>query len=451
MKGKKRRSNPFSFKMPVRGDCFFGRDDLLQKIFKHIQNGESVSLVGEERTGKTSILLRVLDLKEQLISKSDQRVFVDLLGLNYSVGKDIIWISILTELSEEMIRIGLRSEKVVDTIERLRSSKIVFQSPLRRLFRSLTEDGIRVTFLFDKFENILFTKDSATFLDTLHNLAIAGKNLSYVIATCPELSEVEEKSLGQETTSRVRRVHLLRILNQLTVPPLSRDEAQQMVAELLQSAGLNLSTKLNFWFHQDLLFQLSGFYPFYLQLACYHLFEHCVLPDGTFTDQIHFREIEADFLSEASASFKWYWIKSSPEEQSLMRELAEGDNDIDLSLRRSTINHLKHRGLVMNIDADAPSQWRLFSSAFARWIRVYGGSSVEPQVTTLDVLEALHEAYRVEPGEWVNSEQIRKDLGLNCDQINDIIMLLRERGFIEAKFADNKSLLRITADGVKLI
>jgi hypothetical protein len=71
--------------------------------------------------------------------------------------------------------------------------------------------------------------------------------------------------------------------------------------------------------------------------------------------------------------------------------------------------------------------------------------------TKSDVLEALRQAYRAELGEWVNSEQIRKNLGLGREQMNDIILALWEQGFIEAKPLGDRALLRITADGVAVL
>jgi len=73
------------------------------------------------------------------------------------------------------------------------------------------------------------------------------------------------------------------------------------------------------------------------------------------------------------------------------------------------------------------------------------------QVTKLDVLRALYIAYRAEPGEWVNSGQIRRKLGLSGDRMNAIILSLKERGFIEAKFLADRALLKITADGVSVL
>ena len=72
-------------------------------------------------------------------------------------------------------------------------------------------------------------------------------------------------------------------------------------------------------------------------------------------------------------------------------------------------------------------------------------------MTKLDVLQALYQAYRREPGERANSEQIREMLGLSREHIHDIILALQERGFIEADFVGDRALLRITADGVTVL
>ena len=121
------------------------------------------------------------------------------------------------------------------------------------------------------------------FYRVLRNIALdQGTELTYVIATRQDLSQVE-RHLEQRFTSLSSP--LFNIFHTLVIPTFSEDDARQMVSGLLESAGLDLSAKLSFWFQRDLLFHLSGFHPFFLQIACYELFEHCVLPDGTFSDQ----------------------------------------------------------------------------------------------------------------------------------------------------------------------
>jgi hypothetical protein len=78
-------------------------------------------------------------------------------------------------------------------------------------------------------------------------------------------------------------------------------------------------------------------------------------------------------------------------------------------------------------------------------------SSGSPIVTKSDVLYLLYQAYRDDPDEWVASEQIQQGLSVDQEQLQDFILALREKGFLEAKFLGDKALLRITADGVAIM
>ena len=366
MKVTQEHSNPFIFKTPVRGDAFFGRGDLLTKLCEYINAGESVSLVGERRIGKTSILLRVLDLKGRILSQPPQHVlaFVDFLGLSNHTEIDI-WVTLLATLAEEMNHLGLEAESITRAIEQLQSGSLP-QPTLLALFRTLASAGIRVTFLFDEFEATAQRKHPVdlSFYKILRNLAIDGKtSLSYVIATRQELSEVE-RFIERQFTGLSSP--LFNIFHQLVATSFSKDEAREMVGGLLQSIALDPDTKLGFWLQQDLLFQLSGFHPFFLQIACYQLFEHCVLPDGTLSDQVSEDEITSAFLREASPHYSYYWEVSSPAEREMMLRLAMAGSSLDIEAHLPTANRLRNRSLVIR---DSETKWRLSSPAFATWIR----------------------------------------------------------------------------------
>jgi cell division septation protein DedD len=367
MQASSEYSNPFISKTPVRGKSFFGRDDLLRKIFDYINAGESVSLVGERRTGKTSILLRVLDWKEQLLSQPIQHVLVlmDFLGLDYRSDTDI-WITLMTALLNEMAQAGLETGCVTRAVGQLQSGELVFQT-LLKMFRTLAKHRVSITFLFDEFEATVYGRNPVDlrFYKILRNLALDKETrASYVIATRQELSKVE-MSLEKQFTDLSSP--LFNIFHQAIITSFSEIEARQMVNSLLQSAGLDLAAKLSFWLQRDLLFQLSGFHPFFLQIACYQLFEHCVLPDGTFSDQVPEDNIISAFLGEAGSHFGYYWDISSLEERRLMGELATDHVIVDIQSRRPVLNSLRNRCLVIK-DVDAKSGWQLFSSVFAQWI-----------------------------------------------------------------------------------
>ncbi len=72
-------------------------------------------------------------------------------------------------------------------------------------------------------------------------------------------------------------------------------------------------------------------------------------------------------------------------------------------------------------------------------------------VTKEDVLRVLYQAYRREPFEKVSSEKIRRELALSRDEMNDILLALKERGFIQLAVVGHRALLSITADGVTVL
>ncbi len=73
------------------------------------------------------------------------------------------------------------------------------------------------------------------------------------------------------------------------------------------------------------------------------------------------------------------------------------------------------------------------------------------QATQEDVLRFLLQAHRFDPGEKVNSQEIQKRLDLTREQMHDMILSLKEKGFIKATFLGEKALLEITADGVAVL
>lgn len=389
MKNNQEYPNPFFAKTPVQGKTFFGREELLKKLFYYVNAGESVSLVGERRTGKTSVLGQIRAVKAEYLNQPDAHllVSVDFQGLQ---GQDesTIWESILTNLAEEFEATDQLHTLITESIEQLQAGKLAFQNILR-LFRNIAKEEKRITFLFDEFEATARGEKPVDirFYKMLRNLALdQGTQVSYVIATRQELSRVE-KTLELHYTTLSSP--LFNIFHQLVILPFTEDESRQMVNSLLQSAGLDLAAKLSFWLQKDLLFELSGFHPFFLQIACRQIFEQCVLEDGSFADEVPEENIRTAFLRDAISDFNYYWEISTPEEREVLIQLATQEETPVVSQSespgvsdRSTetpvvsqsespgvsnrylLNTLRNRCLVL-----PKSEWRLFSSAFHHLIK----------------------------------------------------------------------------------
>jgi hypothetical protein len=358
------RGNPFISRMPVRGKFFFGRANLIKKIFQCVEKGQSVSLVGEQRSGKTSILLRLRDVKEQYLAPPEQHalIFLDFSGLDYHNERDI-WLTLLTALSQELNHASLELP-LTQAIEQLKSGKPI-PLTLQTFFRSLAQE-VRTTFLFDEFDVIAdknrpVDSDFCKHLRTLVN--DPETHIVYVIATRQQLDEVENCLYG---TDGPPHSPLFNIFKKLPVPVFYKKDAEQMVKYLLEDAGVNRQAIRTFWSQSDFLFQMSGFHPFFLQVVCYHLFEHTINTlDGTSAEQVP-KEVTLDFYDEALAHFEYYWRVSSEDEKELLCELCAGPSDADELAHRSTFVSLRNRCLVVRVGR---SKWQLFSDVFARWIQ----------------------------------------------------------------------------------
>ncbi len=190
VKNKQKHINPFILKTPVKGNFFLGRDYLLDRIYHCLSTGISVSLVGERRIGKTSLLHRMLDVKEQYLKNSDQYVFVfqDFSSLEFNSQLDI-WGVLLSNLLEEIPV----KKPVTISLKQLLSEEPLFPV-LLNLFREFSTNGLAICFLFDEFEYTVRGKKPVdiSFYKILRNLTLDQKTrLTYVIATRQELSTVE--------------------------------------------------------------------------------------------------------------------------------------------------------------------------------------------------------------------------------------------------------------------
>ena len=161
----------------------------------------------------------------------------------------------------------------------------------------------------------------------------------------------------------VSEAHFSRFLHQETVLLLSKEEANRLVGRLLKEAGLGPDARLGFGLQQDLVHELSGLHPFFLHLACYVLFEHCIQPDGTFREPAE-EEVHSAFLAEATPYFERCWDSLSREERILLRRMATGEAKVD----DSVADRLRNRGFIVP-DSQAKSGWRLFSAPFEGWIQ----------------------------------------------------------------------------------
>ncbi len=151
----KLRTNPFRVGGPVQDPKdFAGRQEILQEISHGMLNLQNISLRGERRTGKTSLLLYLSRGAPETTGLPDDHIaiYVDFQDLAESSVVEV-WEAIANAIAgklREKIKDGqTQSEKFIKVAKKYFSTK-AFASGFAAAFAELP--GVKIHLLFDVFE-----------------------------------------------------------------------------------------------------------------------------------------------------------------------------------------------------------------------------------------------------------------------------------------------------------
>src|SRR5262245_18001586 len=173
--------NPYLNRTAIKDDRgFFGRRRELSTIFSRIDAAEpqSVSIVGERRIGKSSLLRALLRRKSVVLRRPDEFVFL-YLDLHEKVHRDVsdFFGALIGELSLSLHH--LEMHKTAPTYENIRTA-------VARLDR----DRLKLVLILDEFEAITqnesFTLESFSFLRSLPN----NYSVSFTVSSSRELQDL---------------------------------------------------------------------------------------------------------------------------------------------------------------------------------------------------------------------------------------------------------------------
>lgn len=332
-------SNPFTVGRPVREDVLFvGRLNIKQTVLGALGNLGSVCIVGERRTGKTSLLFDIHG-RIRTMGKSQPIICVYMDCSDISTIADF-WKEFIAQLKLEA------SGQLVSQIDAIYSSdRPDIEATADRVLKTITITH-SVVMLLDEFDYIL-EKDAfaGNFLLRLRKYG-SLHNVAYVTASRQRL----EAHYSSPTPSPFFNIFLVTILGLFP-----EHEARELLNKTLQDG--------NPVFNEDEivhLLQVSGCYPYFLQLAASILY---TMKYGNAETYSNWREIHLTrFYAASRQHFDYYWEKSSDEEKELLWKLSTGKEN--MVMREETVKMLIERSLVTT------SRNRLlpFSPVWATWI-----------------------------------------------------------------------------------
>ncbi len=245
-------TNPFyNRKMIKKEKEFIGRIREIDDIINRLRGGNSVSVVGERKIGKSSLLYNLYLRGNKLLDDPEKKqykfVYIDLQDIAMTTPERFVK-KVLKKLDIKYDTISVKEDPIVEFSELLEIN---------------SEKGIKPILLIDEFEEIIERTDfNDDFINALRYLANSGY-LTYVVASQMSLREITDK--GKLTSP------FWNIFATLKLDVFSADNNLEETAMFLETywKDLNISD-----FEQNFLLWYPSLHPLKLQITCYWLYEN---------------------------------------------------------------------------------------------------------------------------------------------------------------------------------
>jgi len=339
--GPERTQNPYQNRKVIKNpDDFFGRRKEVHEIFDLISNSngpQSISVVGERKIGKSSLLLFIKNeiIQKKYLESPDDYIFI-YLELNAFLNYD----------SKEFCKTLLK-ELSSAVSEDIPSSGETSCRLLERFVSLLSSRGKRIIFMFDEFDSI--SQMSAFDFDLLEYFrALAGKYpLSFII--CSRISIQELTKIGKGSP-------FFNIFHNFYLGYLREEEA----LELIQIPSSKQKVIFNM---EDIKFvnEVAFLHPFFIQIACCHLFNLRKEENKLNGEKLNSKSYDLlfqRFCNDTISHWKFYFDHMDEQEKDLISKIFAGKS---ISHVENKIAYrLYNRSLVYMRDG----KWKVLSPAF---------------------------------------------------------------------------------------
>ncbi len=311
-------NNPYTPRGPVNDSRMFcGRTNELSEIRAVLNGGQSLSIVGPQHIGKTSLMRHLTHasaLSAPGAAAENLLVYMDCQGLS-SRQPDEIFACFCREMAAALDRLGMEPEPLLEPAA---------SGPARSAFevavRKLNQRGLRVVLLLDDFEQLAMNPHvEVNFYNALRSAAGRLRLVFLTSSTRPlfELANFDD-------SKKILSSPFFNIFAQLFLGLLPESEARNMVRAPMEGAGISVSAQL-----EDFIYQLVGGHPLALQIACCHAWD----------SPVDLVEIEQKTIQDLEPFFQLGWQNLSPAERAAMRspveagEKAAGNPGLSVILR----------------------------------------------------------------------------------------------------------------------
>ncbi len=323
--------NPFFHRGAIRHlEDFIGREAETSQILGLLRNGQSVSLIGPRRIGKSSLLLHLSNPSIRASMNLDpSRCLFVLLDCQELAG------SPPEEVYELLLDGVLDAARAAD----LPMNSIDQPGTYRALDRALQQaydGGASVVVMLDEFELLAANQHLTPYFFARLRGLTTKYGLAYLTASQKPLFDItaEEAILSSP---------FFNIFVTMPLGLFTKAEAHELFRRRLAGTSLDFPPEL-----VEYLLELVGLHPFFLHIGGYHAVQalntgELALPEGRPPGEMDFQLLDGPIEIEAESHLGYLWQNLSPEDQHV---LAIADGPVE-SLRQ-----LEQQCLLVKVDGE---------------------------------------------------------------------------------------------------
>jgi AAA+ ATPase superfamily predicted ATPase len=341
--------NPYQYEKAVENpDDFFGRKKEINRIFALISDAtepHSISITGERKIGKSSLINFVKNeiTKKKYLENPDEYVFVHLkLGQFMGYDANRFCKTLLKELSHA-------------AVEEISSLSNNIYRALEKSVETLSLKGKKTILVLDEFDSMLEIPAFNSELLGYFRGLINGYPLSFITSSRLPLDELTKTKNSLQAEVEIGSP-FFNIFYNLNLGCLEEKEALELIEKPSSRQKAKFSQE-----DKDFIKSTAFLHPFFIQMACYHLFnlrKERNRANGEKLDEEAYNALFSKFCRETANCWDSYLKNMNQEEKEVLLRIAKGEKVS--SKTQEVVRRLHNKGLIYKENG----KWNIFSSAF---------------------------------------------------------------------------------------
>ncbi len=294
--------NPYMNRVMIQDSAeFYGRRTEIEKIYSRIGSSrpQSISLVGERRIGKSSLLNFIYQPlnRRKYLNNPDEYIFIfidfqERRGIGIKEFFTFIFQALL-DAFDGNLELNLESN----------------YEGFKKVISTFDERKLKLIMLFDEFELVTKNENFDTEFYSFCRSIANNYNVAYLVSSGRNLQTLcHSKQISDSP--------FFNIFSNITLGQFTLDEAKQLICKPAEKLNILLSS------YVDFILDIAGYYPFFIQMAGAALYEH--IKNGEQQSKTFLEKVKDDFLDEAKVHFQQIWATADDEQREVFLNLSQG-------------------------------------------------------------------------------------------------------------------------------